>query len=107
MGRAHLHSDTGRHLPEILAFEQFDHAQRQNLLVLLPVLHRDLSADGNVGLMFAVLYPLPHFAVVGTRLRSSECRQYRDQHERCEYTHETLHGWSPVVAPRGSGARSG
>ena len=34
-----------RHLPVILALEQLLHAQRHELLVLLPVRHRDLGAD--------------------------------------------------------------
>ena len=50
MGRANLHFSIRRHLPEILAFEQFDHAQRQYCLVLLLVLHRDLGAERDVTL---------------------------------------------------------
>jgi len=72
MGRANLKHGIRRYLPEILPLEEFDHAEWQNLLVLLIVLRRDLGADRNVSLVFAVLYPLLHRTEVSACLRPTQ-----------------------------------
>ena len=62
--RPHVHLDVRRHLPVISTLEQLLHAQRHELLVLLPVGHRDLRASRLGALTRGIFNPLIHLAAI-------------------------------------------
>src|ERR1700752_3087655 len=100
-GRTDVHFDVRGHLPKVYALEQFLHAERHEVLILLPVGHGDLSANRQVSLLRGVFDPLIHFAAIGgCFLRPPQRGQQGDYKPNCYYTSQSFHTTALVLWPR-------
>jgi hypothetical protein len=68
-GGANVNLDVAWHPPKILTFKQSDYSHRHDLLVLLPVLHSDLSARRYAALVLGRHHPCLRYVLdfVGVR----------------------------------------
>src|SRR5215472_6048987 len=90
MARADLHLDIRGHFPIVLSLEKHDHAERHELLVLLPVRHRNFSADWQLTLMLGRLQPSIEITTTGSCLGECERRQCKER-QNCSDANQHLH----------------